>query len=42
MNSKKQAEMGGVRTHSVTMIIAEKLTAKMTKTLPGKTVLANC
>ena len=35
VNSKKQTEMDQVRTHPVTMIVAEKLTAKMTKTLPG-------
>ena len=30
--------MGGIRTYPVTMIVAEKLTAKMTKSLPGKTL----
>ena len=38
-SSKKQAEMGGIRTYPVTMIVAEKLTAKMTKSLPDETII---
>ncbi len=35
VNLKTQATVGEVRTYPVTMIVAEKLMAKMTKTLPG-------
>lgn len=39
VNSRKPAKMGEVRTYPVTLIVAEKLRAKMTKSLADETII---